>query len=121
MADEITTTLKVNLVNDILRFDFNSTKLMLDQTTQGIFDSVRSIATSETSVALTGITTPGIAIIWNLDATNFCEFGTTTADYPIKLRPKGIPNIIDLNASKTTLYLKADTAATLVRIVVLAQ
>ena len=104
-----------------LSTDFCGWKIQTTQTTSGLFDSVRSIATTETSVSLTGITTPKVAIIWNLDATNFCELGTTTADYPIKLFPTGtgLPNIITLNAKKTTLYLKANTAATKVRIIVL--
>jgi hypothetical protein len=105
----------------LLKLDFNPATITIDQATGVLFDSVRSIATTETSVALTGITTPKVAIIWNLDATNFCELGTTSADYPIKLFPTttGLPNILTLNATKTTLYLKANTAATRVRIIVL--
>lgn len=121
MANEITSSFSVQLINGFLRLDFKPSKIQTTQTTSGLFDSVRSIATTETSVALTGITTPKVAIIWNLDATNFCELGTTTADYSIKLFPTGtgLPNIITLNATKTTLYLKANTAATKVRIIVL--
>lgn len=121
MADEITSTFSVQLINGLLRMDFKPAKILTTQSASGLFDSVRSIATTETTVALTGITTPKVAIIWNLDATNYCEFGTTTADYPIKLFPTGtgLPNIITLNPTKTTLYLKANVAATKVRIVVL--
>ena len=119
MATEITANLRVQLSNGGLKSDFNPGKLQLNQTAQGLFESVRSIATTETSVALTGITTPHVAVLWNLDATNFCEVGTTTTDYPIRLRPLGLPAIIPLNAGKTTLYLKADTAATKVQILVM--
>ena len=121
MANEITTSISLQLINSFLRLDFKPAKIQTTQTTAGLFDSVRSIATTETTVSLTGITTPKVAVIWNLDATNYVEFGTTTTDYPIKLFPTGtgIPNIITLNATKTTLYLKANTAACKVRIIVL--
>lgn len=121
MADEITTTVSVQLINGLLRMDFKPAKIQTTQAASGLFDSVRSIATSETSVALTGITTPKVAIVWNLDATNYVEMGTTTTDYPWKLFPTttGIPNVFTLNAGKTTLYLKANTAACKVRIIVL--
>lgn len=119
MADEITANLRIQLENGLLKADYYPGKLLITQTTKGKFESVRSIATTETSVSLTGITTPHVAIIWNLDDTNYCELGTTTTDYPCKLRPAGLPAIIPLNAGKTTLYLKAHTAATLVQIIVL--
>jgi hypothetical protein len=119
MANEITTNLRVQLSNASLKTDFNPGKILITQAAQGLFDAVRSIATTETSVALTGISTPGVAIVWNLDATNYCELGTTTTDYPMRLRPLGLPAIFPLNAGKTTLYLKANTAATKIRIIVL--
>jgi hypothetical protein len=121
MADEIVTNISVVLRNGFLRFDFKPAKILTTQAGNVLFDGVRSIATTETSVALTGITTPKICILHNLDATNYCEAGTTTTDYPIKLFPTGtgIPNVFTLNAGKTTLYLKANTAATKVRIIVL--
>ena len=121
MADEIKSTFAIQLINGVLRLDFKPAQIKTTQATAGMFDCVRSIATTETSIALTGITTPKVAIIWNLDATNYVELGTTTTDYPIKLFPtgSGIPNVITLNASKTTLYLKANTAACKVRIIVL--
>ena len=122
MSGTITVSgLRVQLTNGVLKSDFNPGRLTIDQTTAGKFERVVSIATSETSVALTGITTPGVAIIYNLDATNYCEVGTTTTDYPIKLRPSSLPAMIPLNAGKTTLYLKANTAATKVQIIVLEE
>lgn len=121
MADEITANLRIQLSNAGLTDDFNPGRIQITQTGQIIFSRVVSIATTETSVSLTGITTPGVCILRNLDGTNYCEVGTTTTDYPIKLKPYGaggLPNIITLNASKTTLYLKANTAATKVLITV---
>jgi hypothetical protein len=121
MTNEITANLRIQLSNAGLTDDFNPGKIQITQTGQIIFSRVVSIATTETSVALTGITTPGVCYLRNLDATNYVEAGTTTTDYPIKLRQygvSGIPNILTLNASKTTLYLKANTAACKVLITV---
>ena len=121
MADEITTSVSVQLVNGLLRMDFKPAKILTTQAASGLFDNVRSIGTSEVEVTLTGLTTPKIAIVWNLDATNYVEMGTTTTDYPFKQFPTGtgLPNIITLNAAKTSLFLKANTAACKVRIIVL--
>lgn len=121
MTNEISIDVRVQLDNTGLKHDFNPGRVRIDQSGQILFSRVVSIATSETSVALTGITTPGVCVLRNLDATNYCEAGTTTTDYPIKLKPYGaggIPNVLSLNAGKTTLYLKANTAATKVLITV---
>lgn len=119
MANEVTANIRIQLANGDLKMDFNPGRIQVNQAAQGLFNSVRSIATTETTVSLTGITTPGTAIVYNLDQTNYCECGTTSADYPSKLRPNGVPAVIPLNTGKTTLYLKANTAATKVQIIVL--
>lgn len=123
MADEITSTFSVQLRNGLRRFDFKPDKILTTQTGTGVFDTERTIATSETTVALTGLTTPKIAIIWNLDPSNFVQLAYATAAYGqgSKLYPSGtgIPNILTLEPALTTLYLKADTAACKVRIIVL--
>jgi hypothetical protein len=117
MADEITLNFRMQLANGSDDFDFNPGRQLLTQTTQGRFDSIRSIATTETSISLTGITTPGRFILQNLDATNYVEWGTTTTDYPCKLIATE-QHSGRLNTGKTTLYLKANTAACKVRIIV---
>ena len=119
MANEITANLRVLLANLGLKADFNPGKILINQAAQGKFETVASAATTETTVTMAGITTPHVAVLWNLDATNYCEVGTTTTDYPIRLRPLGLPAIVPLNAGKTTLYLKANTAATKIQILVL--
>ena len=119
MANEITTNLRIQLATTRVALDFNPGKILANQTTIGLFDRIASIAVTETTVTLTGITVPRLCILYNLDATNFCEAGTTTLDYPFRLSPVSFPSIFELNAGKTTLYLKANTLATLVRIIVL--
>ena len=68
----------------------------------------KSVTTSEVSVSL-GLTTNGEVLIYNRDATNYIEVGTTTADYPIKIKAGRSAGPFMLNAGKT-LYLKANTA-----------
>lgn len=121
MANEITLNLRCLLDNAGLEDDFNPGKIQITQTGQIVFKRVASIATSETTITLTGITTPKVCYLYNLDGTNYVEAGTTSADYPIRLYPYangGIPNLLTLNTSKTTLYLKANTAACKVLIAV---
>jgi len=121
MTNEITLNLRCLLDNAGLEDDFNPGKLQITQSGQVIFKRSPSIATTETTVTLTGITTPKVAYLYNLDGTNYVEWGTTTADYGFKLFPYGnggIPNLLTLNAGKTTLYLKANTAACKVLIAV---
>lgn len=121
MANEITANIRMQLSNAGAVDDFNPGRIQITQTTQGLFSRIASIATTETSVTLTGITTPKVCYVYNLDGTNYCELGTTTTDYPIRLYPYGnggIPCVFTLNTTKTTLYLKANTAATKVLIAV---
>lgn len=119
MANEITANIRVQLSNGTLIKDFNPGRIQPNQTTKGAFDVVKSVATTETTVALSTITTPRVCVLYNLDATNYVEVGTTTTDYPIRLYPASMPSVLELNTTKTTLYLKANTAACLVQIMVL--
>jgi hypothetical protein len=104
-----------------LRSDFKPAKILTTQTTGAIFDVSPTIATTETTVTITGLTTPKICILQNLNATNYCEVGFATTVYPMRLFPTGtgLPNIITLNTGTTVLYMKANTAAVKVRVMVL--
>jgi len=121
MANEITTTMSIVLRNGFLRSDFKPAKILTTQATGASFDVVASIATSETTVTITGLTTPKICVLQNLNATNYCEYGFTTGDTKLKLfsTGTGIPNVLTLNAGTTQIFLKANTAAVKVRVIVL--
>lgn len=121
MANEITANIRIQLSNAGLSDDFNPGRVQITQTTQLMFARAVSISTTEATVTITGITTPKVCYLYNLDGTNYCEWGTTTTDYPIRLYPYGnggIPNVLTLNTTKTTFYMKANTAATRVLIAV---
>jgi hypothetical protein len=117
MANEITHNLRVQLANGSLRFDFNPGRLQVDQATQLLFDSTQSIATSEATIALTGVSTPRLIILHNLDATNYVEAGFVTTVYGLRLRPSAVPSCFEINTSITSLFLRANTAACRVRII----
>jgi hypothetical protein len=125
MANEISTTISLQLINGLLRLDFKPAKIQTTQVAAGLFNAVRTIATTETTVALTGITTPKVAIIWNLDPTNYVQLAFATASFGegCKLFPTGtgVPNILTLEPTVTTLYLKANTSACKVQIIVLEE
>jgi hypothetical protein len=67
-----------------------------------------SVTTTEGTVSL-GLTTNGEIIIYNRDATNYIEVGTTTTDYPIRIKAGRSAGPFMLNAGKE-LKLKANTA-----------
>jgi hypothetical protein len=75
-----------------------------------------TIGTTEETLSF-GDITPGRIAFFNLDGTNFVEWGFATGARPGRLRPKvaatdpcGAPNTIDVT-SGTTIYIKADTAS----------
>ncbi len=119
MANEISAKIRIQLANGQLGLDFNPGLIRINQTTKGVFNVVQAVTTLETTVSLTQIGTPRLVIIRNLDATNYVELGTTSADYPIRLYPSSVPSIFELNTTKTTLYLKANAATCRVQIIAL--
>lgn len=89
--------------------------LKLTQTQQSHCDVMQTVGTSEETVAFTDVLVNGMLFLHNLDVTNYIEIGTTTTDYPIKLKA-GEFGFFRLNTGKT-LYAKANTAAIVLRAV----
>lgn len=116
MANEITLNARLQLSNGVLVTDFNPGRIQITQTTQLAFDSVRTITTAEVDVTLTGLTTPHVVMLYNLDATNYVEAGFVTTVYGLRLYPSSIPSIFEINTSYTHIFLKANTASCKVRI-----
>jgi len=79
----------------------------LDSRHKGI-GLVEEGVTIDADVAASG-NGPSFLFIWNHDATNFVEFGTSTGVYWGRVDP-GEYGWIPLNGTVTTLYFKADTA-----------
>ncbi len=86
------------------------------QTGVGQFDVKPTIGTSEESITFTDIATNGWAMLINMDTTNYVEWGFSTGVYGGKMNP-GEPAGPFRMKPGATLYLKADTGACRVRIV----
>jgi hypothetical protein len=95
------------------------------QTVKRHYSLVKAVGTTEESVDFStfDITTNGMIHLYNNNATNFVEWGTTSGDYPGRLEAGDVPGsqaVLQLNAGKT-LYLKANTAACDVEITMFAK
>ena len=93
---------------------FVSGRLSVSQTTEGGGNpGLLSVTTSEVTLSF-GSVTPGVVLLYNLDETNFVEWGVATGVYPFRLPPrlasnsKACPALVTRQSG--TIYLKADTA-----------
>ena len=85
-----------------------------DITTGRTLDLTQVIGTAEEQVALVDITSVEEVVVQNLDATNFVEVGSATGVYSIKVKAG---RIALFQPAANALFIKANTAACLVRIV----
>ena len=119
MADEIKITQSVRLVKSALKHEFTPPQLSLTMTGSLVSDVVQSVGTSEETTGPTfgDFGTEGLCIVYNLDPTNYVQVGFATGVYGMRLRGAGAPAIFFLEPN-ATIYLKANTAACNVRVIV---
>lgn len=117
MANEVTSNLRLQLASGVIASDFNPGKIQVDYTPLVIYRARLLITTSEVTVTH-GVTNPRFCCLYNQDATNFVQGGTTTTDYPWYLRPASIASQFEIGPSKSVIYLKADTASCYVEVLV---
>jgi hypothetical protein len=117
MANEVTSTLRLLLSSGVISSDFNPGRIRVTYTPGVIYRKRHLITTSEVTVTH-GVTNPRFCILYNHDATNYVEAGTTTTDYPIYLRPASIATQFEIGPSKSSIYLKANTASCYVDVLV---
>lgn len=121
MADEFTYSMNLRLNNSPLKETFNPGAISVTQTGVGKWSSVVNIGTSEEDITLTDITTEGICILQNLDATNYVEWGKKDGAAAMqaigRLKAGEIPAVFGFNPG-ATLRMKANTATCDVLIVV---
>jgi hypothetical protein len=86
------------------------------QTGVGQFDVKPSIGTSEESITFTDIATNGWAMFTNMDTTNYVEWGFSTGVYGGKMKAQESAGPFRVNPG-ATIYLKANTGACRVRVV----
>ncbi len=78
-------------------------------------DFIKTVGTTEGTVAFTDITTNGWLLLENLDATNYVQWGVATTVYSGRIQP-GMVALLQLEPGKT-LYVKANTAACRCRVI----
>ena len=118
MANEITVNVGMSRQHATNTVDKHSIPIARSQYTQtgtGQSDTKPSIGTSEEAAAFVDIATNGWIYMQNMDTTNYVEWGTTGA-YIGRMRAQETAGPFRLNAG-ATLYLRANTAACRVRIV----
>jgi hypothetical protein len=120
MANEISATVGLSVVNGNLRISFPQLTRQYNQTASGLSDQVLSIATTAEDVSFGDVSTPGLCVIQNLDTTNYVEYGMSDSGTIKKLAKlsAGDVHLIRIAAS-TTLRMQANTAACKVRVLCL--
>lgn len=119
MANEITITYAMSrkhATNAIDTHDVPMVRKTFTQTGAGQYDVKPSIGTTEETITFTDITTNGWCAMVNLDTTNYVEWGFSTGVYGGRLRALESAGPFRVNAG-ATLYLKANTAACRVRVI----
>lgn len=103
-------------LNNVTRnLDYQVTNIEVTTSTNERLAGDLTINTSETTLDISSLTTPGWARFLNLDATNFVKLGFSTGVYGIRLpADSDVPNLIQIDPAIDTLYLIADTAACIV-------
>lgn len=120
MADEIKVTSRLTCVNGSLDVKFQPSQFSFDQATGLYYDVVSNIGTTEESIGTFGdISTEGWGVMINLDATNYVQWGFSTGVYGGRMEAGEVAGPFRLEPG-LTLYLKANTAACNVRVLVLS-
>jgi len=110
MANEITISASLRLVNGNQIFQFLPAALSITQTAQGgPTPGYWIVGTSEESNAFPELTTEGWLVMQNQDGTNYVEWGFSTGVYGGRLEA-GEFAMFRTNPA-LTLYMKANTAA----------
>lgn len=119
MANEIKLTNVLRLTKGAMKHDYSPSQFSLTQTGALVYDSVHSIGTAEETAGPTfgDIGTEGLCIVQNLDTSNYVQVGFATGVYGMRLYASWAPAQFTLEPG-ATLYLKANTAACNVRIIV---
>lgn len=119
MAGEIKITSKLKLSNGNNEMKVVPSEHSFDQTGDGSYNNISNIGTSEENIATFGdISTEGWCYLRNLDATNYVQWGFSTGVYGGRMEA-GEPAGPFRAEPGLTIYLKANTAACNVQVVML--
>jgi hypothetical protein len=116
MADEVRVTASLQVTKGNLDYLSRPTTYQADVSTAnptGPSPGSIQIATAGTNVSFTQLTTPGYAVLRNLDDTNFVEYGVKTGGtfYELGELTPGTHVVIKFSRNLSDFHMKADTAA----------
>lgn len=82
MANEIRVTSSIQVNNANLKYASKNTSFLADQATaKGMSPGLIDATTAGTVVSFSGLTTPGLCEIINLDPTNYVQYGLSDGSY----------------------------------------
>ena len=113
MANELTSSVSLTYAKSGAVAAVTASK-STDITTGRVIDITQVITTTETQINLVSITSLEEVVIQNLDATNFVLVGHDFWNYTVKVKPG---RVALFGSSTNNLWIKANTASCLVRIV----
>jgi len=119
MSKEVSVTLKLGVENGVVSASRNTGSVFSDQETVGAYGAIQPVGFATHEVIDDGsITSKGMVFIRNLDAVNFVDIGIVNVSFyaTIKLNPNEFACFPA--AISGSLYLKADTAAVNVEILI---
>lgn len=117
MVQEVTSAVRLLLSSGVIDLDFNPGKIQLDYTPLVVYHARLLITVAEVTVTH-GVTNPRFCVLYNHDATNYVQGGTTTTDYPWYLRPSSMASQFEIGPSKASIFLKANAANCYVEVIV---
>ena len=121
MANEITVNQSLRCDNGNFSFRREVGFTNFDQTTAGGGNpGTVNIGTSVESVTFGDVTTPGWAMLTNLDATNFVQWGFSSGVYGGRMEAGETAGPFRLDPGQSSIFLLANTAACNVLIQILS-
>lgn len=115
MADEITLSINLDLTNDNVDHEFRPDTISIDQANGRYIDRIQDIGTSEETISFGDITAKGMCVLYNLDSTNYVNWGHVTANLDCKILAGEYCSFrMDDSGS---LILQANTATCKVRVI----
>ena len=121
MAGTTSMQMSLRTSNGLITHNYDFPQKTFTQTNQGVFERVINVTTTEATIAFTGITTPGVVVLQNLNTstttTDFVSFGNATGSFIGKLPPDGPPAVLTWTSGET-LYVDANNSTCNIRLVV---
>jgi len=111
MANEITVSGNLSCDNGGFKFSTREGSIRVTQTAQGGGGpGVVSVTTSDATVALANVSTPGYLFVKNLDSTNYVEIGPTSGGIVPFIRLRAGEFAVFRVAASATIRAQANTA-----------